>query len=70
MANAPSMRLVVCGARLSIVGIRYEDQRGDVVDQHLVVVLVRLMIGPIVSGRHRQTINYLSSGLHRGPISD
>lgn len=42
--DALSRRPMECGARLSPLGIKYEDQREDVADQHYVLVLVRLKI--------------------------
>lgn len=48
VADALSKRLVVCGARLSAMSIRYEDQREDVADRQLVVVLSRLTISSTI----------------------
>lgn len=43
-----------CGARLSPMGIKYEDQREDVAVQHYVLVLVRLKINLTIVDCFRQ----------------
>lgn len=48
VADTLNRNPVVCRARLSSMGIRYQDQREDVLDRLHVVVLARLMISPIV----------------------
>lgn len=52
--DALSKRLIVHGVGLVAVGTEYVDQREDAVNQHLAVVLARLMIGSTIAGHIRQ----------------
>lgn len=54
VADALRRRPIVYGARLATMGIRYEDQREDVAERYLVVVLVRLKFSSMIAKRIRQ----------------
>ena len=51
VADALSRRPVTCGARLTAMALRFEEQREDVADQHLVAVLAMLTIMPTIAER-------------------
>ena len=51
---ALSRRPVTCGARLAAMGLRFEDQREDVADRRLVVVMARLTNSTTITDKVRQ----------------
>lgn len=56
VADAIDNRLVLCGAKLAAIGIRYEDQEEDVAHRQLVVVITRFTICPLIVDHMKQAV--------------
>lgn len=51
VVDALSRRPMLCGARLAVMGIQFDDQRANVSIKELIVVMTKLAISPTMLDR-------------------